>query len=154
MQIHDPHLSLDEFKKKTRKKTKKHDLEGAVLHECIMFLSAHEQVVYVERRNTGAVQFDDGFFLRFGATGAADIWCLILRPMSVHAACGQGRQHNISIDVLTHVEIECKRRDGKGRLSEGQKEFQQFCAEAGIPYFVVTSAEDLGKKLHEAGILS
>lgn len=151
MDIRDPYLTLDEFKKKSRKRAKKKDLEAAVLKECIAFLLAHKQAVYVERRNTGAVQFEDGGYIAFGAGGAADIWCLVRTQLPLDPF-NQGRtlQHS----GLLHVEIECKRRDGKGKLSEGQKAFKQFCAEQGIPYFVVTSAESMGKQLHEAGILT
>ena len=121
-----------------KKRTPKKDLEGAVVHECLTFLRACEQVVYIERRNTGAVQFEDGGFIRFGFKGAADIWCLISK----------------NYHPPRHVEIECKRRDGKGRLSPDQKMFQNLCGGIGVLYFVVTSAEDLAEQLQKAGLLA
>lgn len=150
--MRDPMESMEEMKKRLGLRARKKDLEAAVLRECLHFLRLHERVVYIERRNTGAVQFEDGGFLKFGARGAADIWCLMERSVSVHVFCERGRQHNVKIDVLTHVEIECKRRDGKGRLSDKQREFKAFCEQQGIPYFVVTSVEDLSNQLHNFGL--
>lgn len=118
-----------------QRRSPKADLEGAVVRECLNCLKNHPDVLYFERRNTGAVQFQDGGFIRFGAKGAADIWCLVRRT------CSKGHSYH------THVEIEAKRRDGKGRLSADQKRFRDFCDSAGIPYLVVTSVEQL-----EAGI--
>lgn len=129
-----------------KKRTPKKDLEGAVVRECLTFLRACEQVVYIERRNTGAVQFEDGGFIRFGSKGAADIWCLIKTTVDVGG-------WEDAIDVIEHVEIEAKRRDGKGRLSLDQKAFKQLCEKIGVPYFVVTSAEDLAEQLQKAGLL-
>lgn len=129
---------LEEDRKAKRHRTPVHDLEGAVLKECVIFLRAVDQVVYIERRNTGTIAFVDGGRVSFGHTGAADLWCIVQIDRDTHA----------------HVEIECKRRDGKGRLSPAQKEFQAFCASHDIPYFVVTSAEDLAKQLLDSGILS
>lgn len=145
-----------------KRTTPKKDLEGAVVRECRMFLTACEQVVYVERRNTGAVQFEDGGFIRFGSKGAADIWCLVRQQLSVADISADDEDDIFTFgeistedrDLLTHVEIEVKRRDGKGRLSPDQKLFEQFCEKAGIPYFVVTSAEDLASQLQKAGLLT
>lgn len=148
---------------RNRKKhgTPKKDLEAAVLRECLMFLRSCEWVAYVERRNTGAVQFEGGGFLRFGHEGAADIWCLIRQPLF-----GMDVSEDLTIETVhfklpieecqwfNHVEIECKRRDGKGRLNASQVKFQKFCGETGIPYFVVTSAEDLARQLRKADLLS
>lgn len=127
-----------------KKRTLKKDLETAVVRECLVFLAACEQVVYAERRNTGAVQFEDGGFIRFGSKGAADIWCLVI-AYGVSVAGRPVSNHH-------HVEIECKRRSG-GRLSSDQKKFQQFCAYGCIPYLVVTSAVDLAEQLQKAGLL-
>jgi len=124
---------------KPRKRTPKADLEGAVVKECLVFLRQHPNVVYVERRNTGAVQFEDGGYLSFGSKGAADIWCIAHLPDSMLRG----------VSSLGHVEVECKRRDGKGRLSKDQKAFQAFCKDTGILYFVVTSAVELSEKLAE-----
>jgi len=132
-------------KKKRKHRTPTNDRESAVLKECLQFLNGHENVVYVERRNTGAVKFVDGFFMRFGSPGAADIWCIIDCDISYNDYAGPMGP--------THVEIECKRRDGKGRLSEDQKTFKRMCNKSGIPYFVVTSAEDLKEQLQSAGLL-
>lgn len=105
--------------RRPRRKTPKNDLEGSVVKECRLWLKNHGY--YHERRNTGAIAVE-GRFVQFGETGAADIFAVI------H---GQ------------HVEIECKRRDGKGRLSDDQKDFRQLMSDYCIPYFVVTSAEEL-----------
>jgi hypothetical protein len=110
-----------------RRKTPRRDLEGSVVKECLEFLHHRcPDVAYVERRNTGAVAFEGGGFLRFGSKGAADIWCLIRGESG-----------------LIHIELEIKRRDKRGRLSEDQKQFQRMCKDEGIPYFVITSVEEL-----------
>lgn len=109
--------------KPKRRKTPKKYLEAGVIKECMVWLN--HKGWYCERRNTGAIKMENTF-LRFGRTGAADIFAVI------H---GQ------------HVEIECKRRDGKGRLSDNQKEFQREMADYHIPYFVVTSADDLEQQI-------
>ncbi len=125
--------------RKRRNKTPKKDLESAVLWECLQYLDQRSDVAYVERRNTGAVEFEGGGFLRFGSPGAADIWCLI-----------RGSDWGLawdSVSHLAHIEIECKRRDGKGRQSPEQIEFQEFCDSHHIPYLLVTSADELEEKL-------
>lgn len=131
-------------KPKRQHRTPANDRESAVLSECLRFLNGHPDVVYVERRNTGAVKYISGHFVRFGSPGAADIWCIIDCDISYNDYAGPVG--------LTHVEIECKRRDGKGRLSAEQKTFKRMCDKSGIPYFVVTSAEDLAKHLKNAGL--
>ena len=125
-----------------RRRSKRKDLEAGVLRECIKWLRAQPDVLYVERRNTGAVQFEGGGFMRFGFPGAADLWCVV--------AEGEGLLMD-GATIPAHVEIECKRADGKGRLSPTQKAFQRLCHEKGIPYLVVTSAEDLAKKFRGLG---
>lgn len=125
-------LALDEFFEKPRKKlpmtlhkigrrkkTPKKNLEAGVIKECMIWLN--RRGYYCERRNTGAIKTRDTF-LRFGRLGAADIFAAV-------GGC--------------HVEIECKRRDGKGRLSPSQKAFRREMGDYRIPYLVVTSAEDL-----------
>jgi len=119
-----------------KRTTPKRDLEGAVLKECLKWLRDHPQVLYVERRNTGAIQFEDDGYVAFGYKGAADIWCIV--------PWGEGCFPD-GATVQAHVEIECKRRSG-GRLSPAQKEFRQLCRQIAVPYLVVTSAEDLAKK--------
>lgn len=123
-----------------RRKTLKKNLEGTVVRECLHFLRLYPDVIYVERRNTGAVKFQDGGFIRFGSRGAGDIWCLV-RAYAGYAIAGR------PMSTLMHVEIEAKRRDGKGRQSADQKEFQAFCDGVGIPYLLVTSATELAEKL-------
>lgn len=122
----------------SKHRSKRKDLEASVQRECLAWLTACDNVLYVERRNSGAVQFSDGAFMRFGAKGAADIWCIV---KGVHG------------HYPVHIEIECKRRDGKGRLSQHQKVFQKHCEEIGVPYLVVTSAEDLEQQLKEKGLV-
>lgn len=126
-----------------RKRTPKKNLEGLVVRECLAYLKQHSNVIYVERRNTGAVRFQDGGFIRFGAKGAADIWCLV----RADAACFVNGIWPVNQFITQHIEIECKRRDGHGHLTPDQKRFQEFCNEHNIPYFVVTSAEELKKKI-------
>lgn len=144
--------------KPTRKRSPKKNLEARVIRDCLTYLCRHPTVVYVERRNTGAVMFTDGSRVAFGATGAADIWCIA--RTHVHRA-------NCRIDLtgkccpedwgpgcddcpqLKHIEIECKRADGKGKQSQAQKDFQHFCNANGIPYLLVTSAEELTEKLRD-----
>lgn len=133
-------------KKRRRRKTPKKDSEAAVLRECLLYLRKCPEVVYLERRNTGAITFADGGFMRFGSLGAADIFCLI-------RCRSHGSLLNV-VDHLYHIEIEVKRRDGKGRLSPAQQSFKQFCEKSGILYFVVTSRENMIKQLKETGFLA
>ena len=128
--------------KRHKRRTPKKDLEAAVKKECMGWLIAHPQVCYVERRNTGAVSYGDGGFMRFGVVGGADIFCRI-RHQDLP---GYGPIHP------QPVEIECKRRDGKGVMSDDQLVFQQEMLDIGVPYLVVTSAEDMAKKLRELGL--
>lgn len=128
-----------------RKRTPKKHLEGAVIRECLQFLAKHPDVVYYERRNTGAVQFQDGGFIRFGSVGAADIWCLIRRKLTTIVE--DTHPHDWKATILTHIEIECKRADGKGRQTADQKEFQKFCCDRHIPYILCTSASQLAEQL-------
>jgi len=138
-----------EPKKHRRRKTPKKDSEAAVLRECLIYLKKCLDTVFTERRNTGAVAFEGGGFIRFGTPGAADIWCLISQDL-----CHVVNDSYPAFDHLVHIEIECKRRDGKGKLSPAQQAFKQFCEKSTIPYFVVTSAADLDKQLKKAGFLS
>ncbi len=134
--------------KKPRNSTPANDREAAVLKECLLFLAAQDSVVYVERRNTGAVEFEGGGHIGFGRKGAADIWCL-LRRTCYRPPPGLPCQTLICGKELVHIEIECKRRDGRGKLSRAQLEFQRACKDRGTPYFVVTSADELAEKLLE-----
>lgn len=122
-------------------KRRKPTLESKVVRECLAFLKQHPRVIYVERRNTGAVKFQDGGFMRFGSKGAADIFCLLNKagPNEINGLPIYWHGHPI------HCEIECK--SAKGRLSQPQKEFREFCDKHGIPYFLARSVKDLDKAL-------
>lgn len=109
--------------KPRQRKTPKRDLETPVIKECLVWL--HKHGYYAERRNTGAVKYGKAF-VRFGTPGGADIFAVI-----------DGK----------HCEVECKRRDGKGRLSDNQKEFRQRMKEYWIPYLAVTSADELAEQI-------
>ena len=139
--------------KKRRRRTPKKDSEAAVLRECLLYLKKCPRVVYTERRNTGAIAFADGGFMRFGSPGAADIWCLIQMDAGGVRKTRNPRYMVFTDPQITHVEIEVKRRDGKGKLSSAQQAFKQFCDKSDIPYFVVTSAADLAEQLKKADFL-
>ncbi len=138
---------------KPRKRSPKRDGEAVVVRECLLFLKQHPQVIYVERRNTGAVQFEDGGFVRFGSKGAADIWCLVRCRSLKHYPdeqmfiCEDNMDGSCEGSCHTHIEIEAKRADGKGRQSEAQKKFQEFCDSQGIPYILTTSASYLAEQI-------
>ena len=138
---------------KPRKRTPRKNLEAVVVRECLLYLKQHPQVIYIERRNTGAVVLEGGGFIRFGSKGAADIWCLIQCRSLKHYpdeqmfVCQDNIDGSCAGSCHTHVEVECKRQDGKGRQSEAQKAFQEYCDSHGIPYILVTSANELAKKL-------
>lgn len=137
--------------KPRHRRLSKQDSEAAVLRECLVFLRSSKLCFYVERRNTGAVSFEDGGFVRFGSLGAADIWCLIGKRVRVKM--GEMDDWGTEVWQHTHVEIECKRRDGKGKLSKDQQIMQAYLRGFDIPYFVVTSAEDLAEKLRKHGLI-
>jgi len=127
-----------------RKRTPKKHLEGTVVRECLQFLTKHPNVVYVERRNTGAVQFQDGGFIRFGSVGAADIWCLMRNTIE---SIDSGTGDKWIMHSTRHIEIECKRADGKGHQTPDQRNFQDFCNNRHIPYILCTSTSELAKQL-------
>ncbi len=133
--------------KRRRGRTPKKDLEGTVVRECLRALRASPAVVYVERRNTGAVLFQGGGFVRFGHVGAADIWCLV--RCTRQCPDDQSDPPFFTHQVTEHFEIECKRADGKGRQSKDQKWFQEFCDSHNIPYILTTSAQELMAKIEE-----
>ena len=141
---------------KPRKRRSRKNLEAPVIKECLNFLLKYPDVIYVERRNTGAVQFQDGGFLRFGQKGATDIWCLVrcrhLKRYSTWWECTENIDGSCVGSCHTHVEIECKRADGKGRQSEAQKKFQEFCEGHAIPYILTTSANQLAEKIQAIGL--
>lgn len=138
--------------KPRKRKTPKANLEGPVVRECLKFLRAHPAVIHAERRNTGALRIEGGGFVRFGFKGAADIFCLI-RCWCRKFSPGYGWDCEGDIDgscegnCHTHLEIECKRADGKGRLSVDQKAFKKMCDEHHVPYIVATSVADVEKEL-------
>lgn len=139
-----------------KKRRSRKVLEANVLKECREWLLNQDKVVYVERRNTGAMQLEDRF-VPFGVKGGADLWCLIEVPL-LKAIVPEDETFNILFEpnkyyIVSHVEIECKRRDGKGRMSDAQKKFQARCKKIGVPYFVVTSAKDLEQQLKEEELL-
>lgn len=123
--------------KKRRRTTPKDELENAVKLECLKVfarLQATGQVLLFERRNNLMLPTMDGGMIQAGVPGRADIWAVVVL----------NRQQQ-------HVEVECKRRKG-GTLSPKQKDFRAFCAEQGIPYFVVRSGEELEKNLGKLGV--
>ncbi|MBU2051426.1 MAG: hypothetical protein KKH61_20955 [Gammaproteobacteria bacterium] len=136
---------------KPRKRTPKKSLEASVIRDCLALLHDYPDVIYVERRNTGAVKFTDGGFIRFGSPGGADIWCLLATPLYELIISADDNVEPVSKQsgsyLIKHIEIEAKRADGKGRQSPAQKRFQAMCDDWGIPYLLVTSAEELQKAL-------
>ncbi|HEC62414.1 MAG TPA: hypothetical protein ENI27_09235 [bacterium] len=138
--------------KPKRKRTPKKNLEGRVVKDCLLALHNCPDVIYVERRNTGSLEIEDGGWITFGSPGAADIWCLAkvhLKEMIVPENENDPYEFRPSDSFLVkHVEIECKRADGKGRQSEIQKEFQESCDNHNIPYILTTSAVDMIEKLY------
>lgn len=135
--------------KPTRKCPRK-NLEGAVVRECLKFLHDSPDVIYTERRNTGAVQFEDGGFVRFGSKGAGDIFCLVkevLYEMDIEDIPGPLQSRVSDCYTVRHVEVEAKRADGKGRQSADQKAFQAFCDSHRIPYILTISAQELSEKI-------
>ena len=133
-----------------RRKTKRKDLEAAVLKECMLWLIKDPRVLYVERRNTGMLEFASGGRISFGKPGAADIWCLLKLEL-FELDVGNMEMSGVRVSdsfLVKHVEIECKRRQG-GRLSARQKDFQAHCKEIRVPYLVVTSAEALAEQIKQ-----
>ena len=136
-----------------RRGTPKRNLEGAVVRDCIALLKDRDDVIYFERRNTGAVQFEDGGFMRFGQKGAADLWCLFKIGLwqvdvNVDDPLDTPLSSHRSVSYLTeHIEIECKRADGRGRLSAAQRKFSEFCESHRIRYILTTSAQGLAAEL-------
>lgn len=72
------------------------------------------------RNNSGALRTERGGFIKFGAVGSPDIFAI----------------HN---GVIYGFEI----KDVKGRLSDGQKVFQEGMNKAGGQYIVVRSIDDV-----------
>ncbi len=139
--------------KPKRKRTPKKNLEGRVVRDCLQALHDCSDVIYVERRNTGSLAIQGGGFISFGSPGAADIWCLAkvhLKEMIVPENEDDPYEFRPSDSYLVkHIEVECKRHDGKGRQSETQKEFQEFCDNHHIPYILTTSSVDMMEKIEQ-----
>lgn len=136
--------------KKPRRKTPKKDLEAIVVRDCLAYLHGHPDVIYVERRNTGMILFQSGGCVRFGHKGAADIWCLLRRLPPWRFNCPDATAW-VKAGQNLHIEIECKRADGKGKQTQAQAAFQEFCVNNAIPYLLVTSAKELAEKLLQFG---
>ncbi|MEM8737250.1 MAG: hypothetical protein AAGG38_02065 [Planctomycetota bacterium] len=98
------------------------DSEASVMAELHGVLARHPGIRMFERRTVGV--FDrGGRNVAVGVKGRADYWAVL----------SNGR----------HVEIEAKRRDGRGRLSPHQVSFREFCREHYIPYVVVKNGAEL-----------
>jgi len=130
-----PHMSPPPGRKRKRSSsaTPARDKEASVLRECLRMLESLPYVSYTERRSVGVMRTPAGQYMKFGRTGAADLWCL------VQDCAGHVR----------HVEVECKRRDGKGRLSRSQEAFQARMKSAGVAYLIVRSADELKTALEK-----
>lgn len=102
------------------------------------FLQLHENLGHLvyQKNNTGAIQFnrDNGQrgFMRFGKKGAPDflVWC----PHVVYLA--DGHPYRFVQTVFLEVKTE------KGRLSEGQRAFEQMVLRMGGHYHVVRSFDE------------
>lgn len=129
--------------KPRQRRTPKRMLEDSVKKDCLKLLARlqkHGSVRLYERRNVLNMATTDGGRIMAGVRGRADIWAVVV--------CIDG-QRDYGGSHQQHVEIECKRRDGKGRASPAQVEFEGFCKRSGIPYVIVTSADDLAAWLCE-----
>lgn len=109
-----------------RKKTADCDTESAVQRECVTYLRLLG--VPVNRQNAGQIHMGT-FTMKLAEEGAGDLVSIM--------PDGSGR----------HLEIECKRRDGTGRQSPKQKEYQEKVEKWGGIYLLVTSKEELKEKL-------
>ena len=130
---------------KPKPRRKRKNLEAPVQKAVLQWLSTQPNAVLVERRNTGAFALEDGGYVKFGVKGRADVWVEWLHVMDPEF----GRT---GMQYYVHVEIECKRADGKGRLSKDQKEFRDFCLTNHIPYLIVISVDELKVGLAELGL--
>lgn len=81
--------------------------------------------IFFYRNNSGAFRSEGGGFYRFGATGSPDIVAVI-------------KGNYIGIEVKTE----------KGRMSPGQKMFQENLEKAGGIYLLVRSLNELIDKLN------
>jgi len=128
--------------RKKRRNLNRKGLENLVKKDCIALLHRLQKtgaVCLYERRNNITLPTTDGGMVFAGVRGRADMWAVVNLQGGVYA---RGK----------HVEIECKRADGKGSLSPKQKDFRTFCMEQDIPYLVVTSAVQLAEELQRLGV--
>lgn len=109
-----------------RNKTPVKDTEAEVQRECVRYLRSLG--IPVNRQNAGKIRVGIGF-IQLALPGAADLVGIM--------PDGSGR----------HLEVECKRRDGKGIQSDTQKQYQELVEKWGGVYLLVTSAEDLKNQL-------
>ena len=102
-----------------RKRRPAKDREGPVVKACLKWLADHK--VFAWRNNTGAVEFSDGGFMRFGAKGSPDI-------------IGMTRSGRF-------LGIECK--SPTGEQSGYQKQWQARCQDQGGLYILARCVDDL-----------
>lgn len=107
-------------------------LERVVNTEIREVLKTHPAVVLFERRKHTSRQIDSKTgrlrWVSIGIKGRCDWWAVLLRNG-------------------THIEIEAKRKDKKGKLSPEQEEFRDECREKKIPWLECTSGKQLAKWL-------
>lgn len=114
-------------KRSNKKKTPRKDLESTVQRECVKYLKSLG--VPVNRQNAGLIHTGT-HHIKLAEAGAADLVSIV--------PDGSGR----------HLEVECKRRDGKGRQTEDQKNYQRRVERWNGVYLLVTSKEDLEGQLN------
>ena len=107
---------------KLRKKTPKHLLEDSVKKEIIT--RSREINHEVWRQHCGLVRVGP-HYMKLAPSGAADLTGIM--------RCGK------------RLEVEVKRRDGKGRQSADQKKWQQFIEEHNGLYVVVKNCKEFEK---------
>lgn len=111
---------------KRQTRTAKEDSESTVQRECVQYLRSLG--LPVNRQNAGRI-FMGTFTMKLAEEGAGDLVSIM--------PDGSGR----------HLEIECKRRDGMGRQSDIQKQYQEKVERWGGVYLLVTSSDELKEKL-------
>ena len=128
---------------KPKPRRKRKNLEAPVQKAVLQWLSTQPNAILVERRQTGAFALEGGGYVKFGVKGRADIW---VEWRKVTRLWGN------TVDGEVHIEIECKRADGKGQLSKDQKKFQEYCLTNCISYLIVTSVRELKIGLTKLGL--
>jgi len=94
-------------------------------------LTRHPDVIDWERRTTGVFKRGPRY-VRTGRVGAPDLWCVLKDQR--------------------HLEIECKRRDGKGRYGPDQEEFRDKCLARNGLWVGVKNEKELADYLNGLGI--